>query len=142
MRLLTLFLLGLSLLLPVGSLWANDGLTFIDPWVRQAPPTAKNLAGYGEFKNTSTHSINIIGLTSALFEKVEMHITTFKNGMMRMSEVKTIVLKAGESIYFEPGGRHLMMIKPKQPIKAGLIVPVAVTLTSGVVMHFDMQVRR
>ena len=125
-----------------GLVFAESGLQLIDSWVRQAPPTAKNLAGYGELKNTSAHKLEIVSIESELFEKVEMHITTFENGMMKMAEVKTLVLKPDESVFFEPGGRHFMLIKPKTAIKAGLIVPVHVSLKSGKVIKYEMQVRR
>ena len=120
----------------------TNGLQLIDPWVRQAPPTAKNLAGYGELKNNSDKVIEVLSITSGLFEKVEMHITTFENGMMKMAEVENMMLKPGESVYFEPGGRHFMLIKPNTAIKAGLIVPVKILLKTGQVLNFDMMVRR
>jgi len=122
--------------------FANTELLLIDPWVRQAPPTAKNLAGYGELKNTSSNIIEIVSIESKLFEKVEMHITTFENGMMRMAEVKKLILKPGESVYFEPGGRHFMLIKPNTAIVSGLIVPVLITLSSGEKINYEMHVRR
>ena len=125
-----------------GSVIAEPVLQLSDPWVRQAPPTAKNLAGYGELKNISNSEIKVISITSSLFERIEMHITTFENGMMRMAEVKNLALKPGESVFFEPGGRHFMLIKPKAAIKAGLIIPIEVKLASGTVISFKMKVRR
>ena len=125
-----------------GSVTAEPVLQLSDPWVRQAPPTAKNLAGYGELKNISNNKIKVVSITSSLFEKIEMHITTFENGMMRMAEVKNLVLKPGESVFFEPGGRHFMLIKPKVAIKAGLIVPIDIKLASGAIISFKMKVRR
>ncbi|MDH5257516.1 MAG: copper chaperone PCu(A)C, partial [Gammaproteobacteria bacterium] len=64
---------------------ADSRLQLIDPWVRQAPPTSKNLAGYGELKNTSGSAIKIVSIKSTLFENIEMHVTTFEKGMMRMA---------------------------------------------------------
>ncbi len=122
--------------------FADSNLELLDPWVRQAPPTAKNLAGYGELKNAGKSTLTVASIKSPLFEKVEMHITTFENGMMKMTEVKKLTLKPGESIYFEPGGRHFMLIKPQKPIKAGIVVPLEISLSNGDVMHFNMQVRR
>ncbi|MDH3325843.1 MAG: copper chaperone PCu(A)C [Gammaproteobacteria bacterium] len=123
-------------------IFADSGLQLIDPWVRQSPPNAKNLAGYGELKNTSALKIKIAAIESAFFEKIEMHVTTFENGMMKMSEVKNLALSPKESVYFEPGGRHFMLIKPKSIIKPGIIVPIQIRLSSGEVKRFDMQVRR
>ena len=134
--------LSVLLLLSSGFSFAESVLQLADPWVRQAPPTAKNLAGYGELKNISSREIKVVSMTSVLFERVEMHITTLENGMMRMAEVKNLVLKPGESVFFEPGGRHFMLIKPKTAIKVGLVVPIEIKLGSGETFSYKMQVRR
>jgi len=138
MRLLFSFLI----LLFSTSLWADNKLDLENAWIRQAPPMAKNLAGYGLLKNISPETIRVVAISSASFEKVEMHITSFDNGMMKMQEVKVLELRSGESEEFEPGGRHFMMIKPKKPIKAGMKIPLKVTLESGEIYQFEMQVRK
>lgn len=117
-------------------------LVMKNAWVREAPPMAKNLAGYAIVKNNGNATIKIVSLESPMFEKIEMHVTNFDNGMMRMEQVKELKLFTGESIYFEPGGKHFMLIKPKQPITAGLIVPIVVKLASGELVSIEMEVRK
>lgn len=140
-----LFFTGLcffTLLFSGASAFAEAGLVFSEPWVRQAPPSAKYLAGYGTLKNTSAAEIKIVSLRSALFKKVELHVSEFDHGMMKMHHLKHLVLKSGESIVFEPSGRHLMLVKPLEAIKSGAVVPVIITLSSGQEYAFDMPVKR
>lgn len=122
--------------------FAAGKLILKNAWIREAPPTAKNLAGYAEVRNIGDDVLTIASIASPMFEKVEMHVTTFDKGMMRMEQVESLKLFSGESIYFEPGGKHFMLIKPRQAIKAGLKVPLNVTLKSGKVVTFELDVRK
>jgi len=122
--------------------FAESKLSFKDAWVREAPPMAKNLAGYAEVTNAGQEALTIVSIISPIFERVEMHVTTLKNGMMRMKHLENLTLAAGESVYFEPGGKHFMLIKPKKPIKAGLTVPFLIKLQSEEVFSFDLKVRK
>ena len=137
---LTFLLLLLSYLPFVNA--AEEALQIKMPWVREAPPTAKNLAGYVELTNPTSKPILIQSATSPLFQRVEMHITSFENGMMRMKEIEQLTIQPGETIYFEPGGKHFMLIKPKKPIKAGLVIPVTITIKNQDSMLINFQVRK
>ena len=130
-----LFFFTLSLI-SVSSFAAQLKIT--TPWVREAPPTARNLAGYVELSNQSDKTIVVNEAKSPLFAQVQLHVTTFVNGMMRMTEIKELKIAPGETVTFEPGGRHFMLMKPKQAIKAGLDVPVELSYTDGTtqVIHF------
>ena len=133
----TIFLFFFSL-----SSFAADKIVFANAWVREAPPMARNLAAYAEVKNIANETIKIVSLSSPMFEKVEMHVISLKNGMMRMKQVESMSLVSGESVVFEPGGKHFMLIKPKQRITAGLRVPITLKLQSGDVITVEMEVRK
>ena len=133
----TIFLFVFSL-----SCFAADKIAFENAWVREAPPMARNLAAYAEVKNIANETLKIVSLSSPMFEKVEMHVISLKNGMMRMKQVESMSLVSGESVVFEPGGKHFMLIKPKQRITAGLRVPITLKLQSGDVITVEMEVRK
>ncbi len=135
---LTLFLilLGLSV-----DCLAKD-LLVENPWIRQAPPTARNLAGYVKLTNSKNEAIHLQAVGSPLFTRVELHVTTIENGMMRMKEIENLTIKPHETMEFEPGGKHFMLIKPKQPIKAGLIVPVILQSNDGEKITINFIVRK
>jgi len=120
---------------------ADEGLAFKNAWVREAPPMAKNLAGYVELTNVSNAVIIVESITSPFFQKVKMHDMSLHNGMMRMSHLDSISLPPGGRVSFEPGSKHLMLMKPKQQIKAGLTIPIVFKFQSGKTASFDFKVR-
>jgi len=135
-------ILAITLILLSAPCFSAGKLLLKDAWVREAPPMARNLAGYAEVQNIGSDTVTIVSISSPMFEKIEMHVTTFNDGMMRMEQVKTLKLFTGESVFFEPGGKHFMLIKPKQAIVSGLKVPIKVKLDSGDIISFELEVRK
>jgi len=123
------------------SVYARD-LVVESPWVREAPPNAKALAGYVLITNVGKKPQELVGVSSPVFERVEFHVTTFEGGMMRMKHLETLVLAPGDVAEFEPGGRHLMLVNPKKKLKDGDKVPMTISLRNGGTISFDMLVRR
>ena len=121
---------------------AADELSLENGWVRAAPPSAKNLAGYGVLRNKLSASISIVALSSPYFKKVEAHKTSFSGGMMKMQQLQQLQLKANEVLSFEPGGMHFMLIKPRRAIVEGLKIPLTLRLESGLEYSFELVVRK
>ena len=71
-----------------------------------------------------------------------MHVTRFENGMMHMMEVKELIIKPDETVAFEPGGKHFMLIKPHTPIKAGQKIPLTMELKSGKKFEASLMVKK
>ena len=121
---------------------AVDELSLENGWVRAAPPSAKNLAGYGVLRNNRSTPVSIVALSSPFFEKVEAHKTSFSSGMMKMQQLQQLQLKANEVLSFEPGGMHFMLIKPKRAIVEGLKIPLTLKSESGEEYAFELVVRK
>jgi hypothetical protein len=69
-------------------------------------------AGYFTLTNSATQPINITHVTSPQFEAVEKHESVIEDGMARMYPLGDLMVPAGSSIVFEPGGKHLMLMRP------------------------------
>ena len=94
----------------------------------QAPLTASNVivtqpvpgmamsAGYFDLSNNSRQAISITHVTSPEFASVEMHQTVIEDEVARMTALGTLTLQAGETASFEPGGKHLMLMRPSDEI--------------------------
>ena len=136
------FFVSLSLLLSISFASHARDIVIDSPWVREAPPNEKALAGYVTLVNVGKTARELVDVSSPMFDRVEFHVTTFEGGMMRMKHLKKLVLAPKESVEFEPGGRHLMLINPKKRLKAGDVVPMMFILKSGKQLSFDMLVRR
>jgi len=91
-------------------------LTASNVMVTQPVPGMAMSAGYLELSNNSSQSISITHVTSPEFASVEMHQTVIEDEVARMSALGTLTLQAGESVIFEPGGKHLMLMRPSGEI--------------------------
>jgi hypothetical protein len=99
-------------------------LSFVDGWVREAPPTAQVLAGYGSFRNVGAQPLRITGASSADFGRVELHEMDMADGVMRMRKLDAIEVPASGSFALEPGAIHLMLFEPKHALAAGATVDI------------------
>lgn len=86
-------------------------------WVHLGPPNTRVMAAYGELVNTGKRDIVLTGISNSDFDKVELHETVIKNGVGAMIPQNDLVIKAGESLLFEPGKRHIMLITPLKAFK-------------------------
>ena len=121
---------------------AKEELVVHGAWVREAPPNAQTIAGYAIFKNNGAKSVELVSLNSPDFERVEFHVTTLEKGMMRMKHLESVLLKPGEQMEFEPGGRHLMLTGPKRRLRVGDIVSIKIGIVDGRVIEIEMPVKK
>lgn len=84
----------------------------------------------------------LIGASSPIAEKVEVHDMSMAGGVMRMRHMtEGLPLPAGQTVRMGPGGKHLMLIKPKRALTVGDKAPLTLrfqkagvqTVTAGVV---------
>jgi copper(I)-binding protein len=132
-----------GLLLWVALLPAGDaGLAFDQAWVRSLPPGMKMTAAFGLLRNTGTEAIEVTSFASPQFGDVSLHRTQIVDGVSRMREVPALEIAAGDSIALEPGGYHLMLMMPTEPLPAGQAVTVEMTASDGRSFDFDVPVER
>ncbi|MEO6988311.1 MAG: copper chaperone PCu(A)C [Aquihabitans sp.] len=62
-------------------------------------------------------------------------------GMMTMQEVDEIVIPAGDTVVFEPGGYHIMLMDLVEPLKTGDTFEVTLTFANGGDMVVEVEVR-
>ena len=69
-------------------------------------------AGFFELENRSGQALRITSVSSPQYESVEMHRTVVTDGVSRMREIPALQVDAGETVVFESGGNHLMLMGP------------------------------
>ena len=100
--------------------------------VREMLPGGKSTAGYFTLMNHSDKAIELTGVSSKAFTKVEIHEHVMEDGMMSMQQVsKNIVIEPHQSVKFSPGGYHLMLFKPNQKIRKGTQVALEFTFSGA-----------
>lgn len=131
-----------SLLLSVsGFSLAADHLMINDAWIREAPPGAKALAGYMQLHNHGAKERVLVEASSPAFESVMLHRTVIEGDMSKMVHQHMITIPAGGMVSFEPNSYHLMMMKPKQALKAGDMVSVTLSFRNGETQEVTHHVR-
>ena len=106
----------LSALLMVACSQAQAPLTASDVVVTRSVPGMPMSAGYFKLTNNSGQAISISHVTSPQFASVQMHETIIKDEVVRMAPLETLILQPGETVSFEPGGKHLMLMRPANDI--------------------------
>lgn len=113
-------LFAISILLAsVTPAWAQHGIEVTEPWVREAPPTARVLAAYMVLHNHSDQERKLMGVTSPAFGFAELHKTMEHDGMAHMEQVDEIIIPPHGKVELGPGKLHIMLIDPTLQLKAG-----------------------
>ena len=117
MKLLIAIIAGMTALLPVPSLSGETGLGIRQPWIREAPPTARVLAAYMIIENPGDTPVIISRITSPEFQRCELHRTQVEEGVAKMVPVTALEIPATGSVALLPGGLHLMLFEPVRPLR-------------------------
>ncbi|MDQ7729511.1 copper chaperone PCu(A)C [Halomonas sp. SpR8] len=97
------------------------------PWARATPPGAATGGGFVTITNSGEGSDTLVGATSSLTDRVEIHTMEMDGDVMRMQHLPGgVEIPAGETVTLAPGGLHLMFMGLSSPIEEGQ--PIAVTL--------------
>jgi copper(I)-binding protein len=87
-------------------------LVATDITVKRPMPGMQMSAGYLTFANNSTQAITLTHVTRPQFATVELHESVVEDGIARMYPLADLTVLAGTTVKFEPGGKHLMLMRP------------------------------
>ncbi len=131
-----------ALLLSILACAPDQSLQINEPWIREAPPTAKALAAFMIIENRSAQQRTLTGATCSAFEKVEIHRSFHQDGMMRMEQQPELIIAANDKKILAPGGYHLMLMHPKQTLKEGDQVDLILQFANGEELTLTTPVKR
>ncbi len=77
--------------------------------VRALIPGQDKTVAYLDVANRTGETVALVGARAATVRTIEIHTTRMDDGVMRMRRLQTVEIPAGETVRFEPGGRHLML---------------------------------
>lgn len=123
--------LAISLLSPVLVADEDADIRVENAWVRALPPSQSTTAGYLTVVNQGSTAIAIVGASSNIAAKVELHRTRTVDGMMSMEQVQGLAVAPGERVQLAPGGTHLMLFGLKYMPAPGDDVRLCLQLASG-----------
>jgi len=119
-----------------------NGVMVHDAYIRLLPPTAKTTGAFLELMNHSDKDVKLLKAESDFSEKVELHTHIEKDGMMKMVEVKEIVIPAGKTVAMKPGSFHIMLIGLKNPLKENQETTIKLTFDDKTTQSVKLSVKK
>ena len=101
----------------VGSIKVENAYT------RATVPGQQVAGGFMKIENKGAAD-QLISASSPVSGDVQLHEMTMDGNVMKMRQVKEVVVPAGATVELKPGGLHLMFMNIKAPLTAGDTVPV------------------
>jgi len=90
------------------------------PYARAMPASVKVSSGYLTIRNEGGEDDRLIEVRTEQAGRIEIHEMIVEDNIMRMRPLPDgLEIAAGETIALEPGGYHLMIFDPKEPLIAG-----------------------
>lgn len=96
------------------------------------PPVAGNPAAiYFDLKNEGTRAVAVRRADVAGAKSASMHDMMEYNHEMTMADMGPTTVKQGETLKFEPGGKHVMVFDLSPELKAGGKTEMTLTIAGG-----------
>lgn len=103
----------------LGTMRADKG------WTRATPPAAPTGAGYLTLVNEGSEPDRLIGVTSTIARRAEIHSMEMNGDIARMRWLKEgVLLPPRQAVELKPGGIHIMLMELAEPIRQDNPVPV------------------
>jgi copper(I)-binding protein len=99
-----------------------------DAWVRPAVPGQSATGGFMTL--TAQRDLTLVGFHTKVAGETELHDMVMDGDVMRMRALDSLSLPAGQPVVLRPGpgGKHLMLMGLKGPLKAGDELPLTLKL--------------
>lgn len=92
-------------------------------YTRSTVPGQMAAGGFMKIENKGAVD-QLISASSPVAGEVQLHEMSMEGNVMKMRQVKEVVVPAGGAVELKPGGMHLMFMNIKAPLTAGETVPV------------------
>lgn len=134
-------LIALLALLPLPACARDCAPQVRDGWIRLMPGGMPMQAGFGRIENRCPMPAAIVSASSPAYASVELHESRRVDGVNRMRKVPQLRLAPNGAAVLQPGGLHLMLMRPHAPLRAGSRVVVEFGLQDGRRVLGEFQVR-
>jgi len=111
---------------------ATAAVTIESPWARATAPGATAGGAYATLVNAAAAEIRLLGGSTPMAARVEVHEMTMEGQVMRMRPVEGgLAIPAGGEAALAPGGYHLMLLELNQPLVEGSSFPLTLDFSDG-----------
>jgi copper(I)-binding protein len=102
---------------------AAGSIKIENAYTRATVPGQQVAGGFMTIENKGAAD-QLVSASSPAAGEVQLHEMAMDGNVMKMRQVKDIVVPAGGAVELKPGGLHLMFMNIKAPLAAGQTVPV------------------
>lgn len=118
-------------------------LTISGGWAKAMLPGQPAGGGYLTISNGGASADRLIGLSTPLASKAEVHEMKVENNVMTMRPVAgALEIPAGGAVELKPGGLHLMFMQVAQPFADGGSVPITLEFEKAGKVELSLPVRK
>ncbi len=117
-----------------------EGLAIKSPFIPAAPPSAMAHAAYMTLSNEGAEARQLIGVTAEGYMMAHIHLSSEKDGVATMTGVDVIEIASGQSVVFERGGLHVMLMRPMAPKSVGESVGLVLEFADGTTQSVSVPV--
>ncbi len=105
-------------------------LEISDVWARKTRRT-NSAAVYLRIHNPTEKGDTLLGANTERAAMTTLHMSGEEDGIMRMEMQDTVPVPAGETVHFEPGGLHIMMMRLSQRLTEGEVFPLVLSFENA-----------
>ena len=139
---------GLFALFPVSYPHAQqDGAHRVGPltieasWARATAGAARTGAAYLRIVNAGAEADRLLGASSPVAERVELHTHMTTGGVVRMRRIEAVSVPGNETAELKPGGDHAMLMGLTGPLKQGSTFPLTLSFENAGTITVPVAVR-
>ncbi len=125
--------------------FADEGkvkpVVVMSAFARASLGNLKNSAAFMSVINNTDKADKIIGVTSDIAKRVELHTHIKEGDVMKMRKIDAIDVAAKGFVDLEPGGHHVMLIGLHKPLKAGDKFPITLKFEKNGTVTVDVVVK-
>jgi len=114
--------LALCSVLAASAAVAMAEVTVTDPWIRGTVTGQSETGAFMTIK--STEALKLVGASTPVAQKVEIHKMEMDQGVMRMRPMNGLEIPANGAVELKPGSFHVMLLGVSKPLAAGEKVPL------------------
>ena len=106
-----------------------------DAWIRANAPGLDVAAAYFNIRNTGRQPVVLAGISTPAAAGATMHMTILRKGISSMREVASLTIAPGETVKFEPGGMHVMLMGLTGALQPGRGATLRFVLSTGATLQ-------
>jgi copper(I)-binding protein len=142
---LSQILLSVFTLFVLGSLTSqaneSDKITATKGYVRASIPGTTISSAYMTLTNNSENKVTLLGVSSKISPRIELHQHSMKDGMMRMRQVSEIEIDANSNVILQPHGLHLMIFDLNELLLPNTVFDITLHFSNDQNLAIQLPVR-